>query len=139
MHMKFDTENPKQTLETMMHTESRNREIQYGHQAELIFKAKLKVESWNQNIQNGHQAAILEVKSLKIYGYNQHEKQTWLLLWKPCRLQTMSSTDRQMDRQMDRRTDGQTDGQGESGTPPPNIKIMKKKAKKKITQLIYSQ
>ena len=34
-------------------------------------------------------------------------KQTWLMLRKPCRLQT------------DGRTDGQTDGQGESSIPPP--------------------
>ena len=38
-------------------------------------------------------------------------KQTWLMLRKPCHLQT----DRRTDGQMDRRTDGQ----GESSIPPP--------------------
>ena len=36
-------------------------------------------------------------------------KETWLMLRKPCRLQT------------DGRTDGQTDGQGESSIPPTNF------------------
>ena len=36
-------------------------------------------------------------------------KQTWLMLRKPCRLQT------------DGRTDGQTDGQGESSIPTSNF------------------
>ena len=82
---------------------------------ELIFKAKLKLESGNQKIQYGCQAAILKVTSLKINRLlpmtiiNMHmkfeiviPKQTWLMLRKPCRLQT------------DGRTDGRTDGQGES-------------------------
>ena len=69
------------------------------------------LESGNQKIQYGRQAAILEVTSLKINRLlpiatiNMHmkfeieiPKQTWLMLRKPCRLQT----------------DGQTDGQGES-------------------------
>ena len=76
----------------------------------LIFKAKVKLESGNQKIQYGRQAAILKVTSLKINRLlpmatiNMHmkfeieiPKQTWLMLRKPCRLQT------------DRRTDGQTD------------------------------
>ena len=33
-------------------------------------------------------------------------KQTWLMLWKPCRLQT----------------DGRTDGQGESSIPPLQLR-----------------
>ena len=83
---------------------------------QLIFKAKLKLESGNQKIQYGRQAAILEVTTLKINRLlpmatiNMHmkfeieiPKQTWLMLRKPCRLQT----------------DGQTDGQGESSIPPP--------------------
>ena len=36
-------------------------------------------------------------------------KQTWLMLQKPCRLQT------------DGRTDGRTDGQGETSIPPSNF------------------
>ena len=85
---------------------------------ELIFKAKVKLESVNQKIQYGRQAAILKVTSLKIYSLlpmttiNMHmkfeieiPKQTWLMLRKPCRLQT----------------DGRTDGQGESSIPPSNF------------------
>ena len=77
----------------------------------LIFKAKVKLESGNQKIQYGRQAAILKVTSLKINRLlpmatiNMHmkfeieiPKQTWLMLRKPCRLQT------------DGRTDGLTDG-----------------------------
>ena len=77
----------------------------------LIFKAKVKLESGNQIIQYGRQAAILNVTSLKINRLlpmttiKMHmkfeieiPKQTWLMLWKPCRLQT------------DWRTDGRTDG-----------------------------
>ena len=80
----------------------------------LIFKAKVKLESGNQKIQYGRQAAILTVTSLKINRllpmatinmYMKFEieipKQTWLMLRKPCRLQT--------DGRTDRRTDGQTD------------------------------
>ena len=80
----------------------------------LIFKAKVKLESGNQKIQYGCQAAILKVTSLKINRLlpmatiNMHmkfkieiPKQTWLMLRKPCRLQT--------DGRTDRRTDGQTD------------------------------
>ena len=77
---------------------------------ELIFKAKLKLKSGNQRTQSGFQVAILKVKSLKITRLllmatmNMHmkfeieiPKQTWLTLWKPCRLQC---------------TVGRTDGQG---------------------------
>ena len=80
----------------------------------LIFKAKVKLESGNQKIQYGRQAAILKMTSLKINRllpmatinmYMKFEidipKQTWLMLRKPCRLQT--------DGRTDRRTDGQTD------------------------------
>ena len=82
----------------------------------LIFKAKVKLESRNQKIQYGRQAAILKLTSLKINRLlpmttiNMHmkfeieiTKQTWLMLRKPCRLQT--------DGRTDRRTDGRTDGQ----------------------------
>ena len=85
----------------------------------LIFKAKVKLESGNQKIQYGRQAAILKVTSLKINKLlpmatiNRHmkfeieiPKQTWLMLRKPCRLQTDGQTDRR------------TDGQGESSIPP---------------------
>ena len=83
-----------------------------------IFKAKLKLESGNQKIQYGRQAAILKVTSLKINRLlpmatiNMHmkfeieiPKRTWLMLRKPCRLQT----------------DGQTDGWTRwiQYTPPP--------------------
>ena len=84
----------------------------------LIFKAKVKLESGNQIIQYGHQAAILNVTSLKINRLlpmatiKMHmkfeieiPKQTWLMLRKPCRLQT----------------DGRTDRQGESSIPPSNF------------------
>ena len=84
----------------------------------LIFKAKVKLESGNQKIQYGRQAAILKVTSLKINRLllmatiNMHmkfeieiSKQTWVMLRKPCRLQT----------------DGRTDGQGESSIPPSNF------------------
>ena len=73
----------------------------------LIFKAKLKLESGNQKIQYGRQAAILKVTTLKINRLlpmatiNMHmkfeieiPKQTWLMLRKPCRLQTDGRTDR---------------------------------------------
>ena len=77
----------------------------------LIFKAKVKLESGNQKIQYGRQAAILKVTSLKINRLlpmatiNMHmkfeigiPKQTWLMLRKPCRLQTDGRTDRQTDK-----------------------------------------
>ena len=88
----------------------------------LIFKAKLKLESRNQKIQYGRQAAILKATSLKINrllpmtSINMHmkleieiPKKTWLMLRKPCRLQT------------DGRTDGQTDRRTRwiQYTPPP--------------------
>ena len=73
----------------------------------LIFKAKVKLESGNPKIQYGRQAAILKVTSLKINRLlpmatiNMHmkfeieiPKQTWLMLRKPCRLQTDGQTDR---------------------------------------------
>ena len=72
---------------------------------ELISKAKLKLESGNQKIQYGHQVAILNMTSLK---NNRHlpmatismhmkfeieiPKQTWLMLRKPCCLQTDGQT-----------------------------------------------
>ena len=77
----------------------------------LIFKAKVKLESGNQKIQYGRQAAILKVTSLKINRLlpmatiNRHmkfeieiPKQTWLMLRKPCRLQTDGQTDRRTDK-----------------------------------------
>ena len=88
----------------------------------LIFKAKVKLESGNKKIQYGRQAAILKVTSLKINRLlpmatiNMHmkfeieiPKQTWLILRKPCHLQT------------DGRTDGQTDRRTRwiQYTPPP--------------------
>ena len=86
---------------------------------ELIFKAKLKLKCGNQKIQHGCQAAILKVTSLKINRLlpmttiNMHmkfeieiPKQTWLMLRKPCHLQT----------------DGRTDGQGESSIPPLQLR-----------------
>ena len=93
----------------------------------LIFKAKVKLESGNQKIQYGRQAAILKVTSLKINKLllmatiNMHmkfeieiPKQTWLMLRKPCRLQT--------DGRTDGRTDGQTDGRTDKVNPvyPPS-------------------
>ena len=86
---------------------------------ELIFKATLKLEYGNKKIQYGHQVAILKVMSLKINRLlsmatiNMHiqfeveiPKETWLMLRKPCRLQT----------------DGWTDGrQGESSIPSSNF------------------
>ena len=89
----------------------------------LIFKAKVKLESGNQKIQYGRQAAIFKLTSLKINRLlpmatiNMHmkfeieiPKQTWLMLRKPCRLQT------------DGQTDGRTDGQGESSIPPLQLR-----------------
>ena len=68
--------------------------------------------------------AILKLTSLKINRLlpmatiNMHMKfeiemikETWLMLRKPCRLQTDGRTDGWMD--------GRTDGQGESSIPPP--------------------
>ena len=73
---------------------------------ELTFTVKPKLESGNQEIQYGCQATILKVTSLKIYRFlpmatiNLHmkfeieiPKQTWLMLRKPCRLQTDGQTD----------------------------------------------
>ena len=87
---------------------------------ELIFKAKLKLESGNQKIQYGHQVAILKVTSLKINRLlpmatiNMHmkfeieiPKENWLMLRKPCRLQT------------DERTDGRTRWIQYTPPPPP--------------------
>ena len=83
---------------------------------EVDIQSQSRVGVRNQKIQYGHQAAILKVTSLKINKIlpmatiNLHMKfeieilkQTWLMLRKPCRLQT----------------DGRTDGQGESSIPPP--------------------
>ena len=77
----------------------------------LIFKAKIKLEPGNQKIQYGRPAAILKVTSLKINRLlpmatiNMHmkfeieiPKQTWLMLRKPCRLQTDGQTDRRTDK-----------------------------------------
>ena len=74
---------------------------------DLIFKAKLKLESGNRKIQYGRQTDILKVTSLKIYRLlpratnNMHlkfeieiPKQSWVMLRKPCRLQTDGHTDR---------------------------------------------
>ena len=95
MHMKFETEIPKQTWVTLLkpcrlqspETEKSNLATRqpfrkWGHwksigsysyaqvlghwSLELIFKAKLKLESRNQNIQYACQAAILISTSLKI-------------------------------------------------------------------------
>ena len=89
----------------------------------LICKAKVKLESGNQKIQYGSQAAILKQTSLKINRLlpmatiNMHmkfeieiPKPTWLMLWKPCSLQT------------DGRTEGRTDGQTDKVNPvyPPS-------------------
>ena len=70
-----------------------------------MFKAKVKLEFGNQKIQYDRQAAILKVTSLKINRLlpmatmNMHmkfeieiPKQTWLMLRKPCRLQTDERT-----------------------------------------------
>ena len=78
----------------------------------------MKLESGNQKIQYGRQAAILKVTSLKIKRLLpmttinmpmkfeiEIPKQTWLMLRKPCRLQT------------DGRTDGRT--RWIQYTPPP--------------------
>ena len=72
----------------------------------LIFEAKVKLDSGNQKIKYGRQAAILGVTSLKINKLlpmaiiNMHmkfeieiQKETWLMLRKPCRLQTDGRTD----------------------------------------------
>ena len=77
-------------------------------------------QNWPRvKIQYGHQVAILKVTSLEINRLLpmttinmlmkfeiEIPKQTWLMLRKPCRLQT------------DRWTDGRRDGQGESSIPP---------------------
>ena len=78
---------------------------------EVDIQSQRKVSVWKQKIQYGRQAAILKVTSLKINRllsmatiniYMKFEieipKRTWLMLRKPCRLQT------------DGRTDGRTDG-----------------------------
>ena len=71
---------------------------------ELILKAK--VESRKQKIQYGRQVTILKVTSLKVdrllppmATINMHmnfeieiSKQTWVMLWKLCRLQTVRQT-----------------------------------------------
>ena len=84
-------------------------------------------ESENQQIKYGRQAAILKVTSLKINRLlpmatiNMHmkfemkiPKQTWLMLRKPCRLQT--------DGRTYRRTGGWTDGRTDKVNPvyPPS-------------------
>ena len=78
-------------------------------------QSQVKFESRNQKIKYGRRAAILKVMLLKINRLlpmatiNMHMKfeieiqnETWLMLRKPCCLQT------------DGRRDGQMDGQGES-------------------------
>ena len=73
----------------------------------FIFKAKLKLESGNQKIHYGCQAAILKLmlhkinRLLPMATINMHmkfeieiPKQTWLMLRKPCRLQTDGRTDK---------------------------------------------
>ena len=75
----------------------------------------MKLESGNQKIQYGRQAAILKVTSLKINRLlplatiNMHmkfeieiPKQTWLMLRKPCRLQTDGGTEGRTDRRTDK-------------------------------------
>ena len=90
---------------------------------EVDIQSQRKVSVWKpKNFQYGRQAAILKVTSLKINRllsmaiinmYMKFEieipKRTWLMLLKPCRLQT------------DGRTDGRTDGQCESSIPPPPL------------------
>ena len=95
MHMKFETEMPKQTWVMLpkpcclqspetekSHMATRQPFRKWGHwksigsysytqvlghwRFEFIFKAKLKLESGNQKIQYGCQAAILKLTSLKI-------------------------------------------------------------------------
>ena len=88
----------------------------------LIFKANVKLESGNQKIQYGCQAAILKLTLLKINrllpmaSINMHmkfeieiPKQTWLMLQKPCRVQT------------DGRTDGRTDKVNPVYPPPTSL------------------
>ena len=128
MHMKFETEIPKQTWVTLLKPcrlqspETKKSSMatrqpfrKWGHwksigsysytqvlghwSLELIFKTKLKLESGNQKIQYACQAAILKVTSLKINRLLpmtiinmpmkfeiEIPKQSWLTLWKPCRL-----------------------------------------------------
>ena len=91
-HMKFEIETSKQTWlntsETILPSESRNRKNQYGHKAAILKVTSLKM---NRRLPmttiNMHMKFQIEIP-----------KQTWLMLRKPCRLQT------------DGRTDGQTDG-----------------------------
>ena len=81
---------------------------------DLIFKAKQKLESGNRKIQDGRQSTILKVTSLEsnrllpMVTNNMHmkfqieiPKQTWVMLRKPCCLQTDGQRDRQTDRQTD--------------------------------------
>ena len=119
-------------------TESRNRKIQYGRQAAILkmtslkinrlqpiyisivpltfgvdIQSQSKVRVWKPKIQYGCQAAILKVMALKINIEIEIPKQNWLMLRKPCRLQT--------DGRTDRRTDGRTDGRTDKVNPvhPP--------------------
>ena len=133
MHMKFETENPKQTPETMLRTESESEKSNmvtwrpfwkwqwksidfYPYTQvlcyltlELIFKAKLQVEPGNQKILDGHQAAILEVTSLKINRLL--PVATTICVWN-LKLKFQSKLDLcSGNHVVYRRTDGQTDGQ----------------------------
>ena len=97
MHMKFEIEIPKQTWLTLWkpcHLQSpETKKIQYGRQAAILKVTSLKINR------------LLPMATINMHMKFEIEipKETWLMLRKPCRLQT----------------DERTDGQGESSIPPP--------------------
>ena len=142
MHMKFETENSKQTPETMLRTESRNRKIQYGHQAAILKMTSMKINrlppiytsivllNFGVDIRSQTKGRVREPKNPKwppgshfgsditenlLASYNQHVYEIWS--WNFTANLTYAAETVSTDGPMD----GRTDWQSESGKTPSNF------------------